>query len=72
MLGGVFESDREESRAVIPGLSQLPFIGSLFQQQDTIQRKRELLIFLTPHIVDAIEPNISVLKNSIEQENTRK
>ncbi len=40
------------SRSGIPILSQLPLIGRLFSQTDTIERKQDLLILITPHIVD--------------------
>jgi hypothetical protein len=43
----------------IPLLSDLPLIGRLFSQIDTREEKRDLLILITPHIIDegeAIRP----------------
>ena len=31
---------------------KLPWIGRLFRQDRTIERKQDLLILVTPHIVD--------------------
>ena len=38
--------------AGIPILSELPLIGKLFSQSDTREEKRDLLVLITPHIID--------------------
>jgi len=30
----------------------IPYIGRLFSQTETVERKQDLLILVTPHIVD--------------------
>lgn len=51
VLGGIYidESGRIEHK--IPGLGDLPLIGALFRQTQTRHGRRELLVFLTPHII---------------------
>jgi type II secretory pathway component GspD/PulD (secretin) len=40
------------NRSGIPFLSDLPLIGRLFSQSDTTEEKRDLLVLITPHIID--------------------
>ncbi len=51
VLGGVYESNREHGVQAIPFLAKIPLLGFLFQQNDTIDNKRVLLIFVTPKII---------------------
>jgi type IV pilus assembly protein PilQ len=51
VLGGIYESNKEEDLLEVPFLSKLPVIGILFQQKNKIENKRELLIFVTPKII---------------------
>lgn len=51
VLGGIYESENEHAKESIPFLSDIPILGLLFQQHDTIKKKRELLIFVTPRVI---------------------
>jgi len=51
VLGGIFESANDKVNQRIPFLSKIPLLGLLFQQKNTQQSKRELLIFVTPKII---------------------
>jgi type II secretory pathway component GspD/PulD (secretin) len=47
------------NKSGIPLLSDLPLLGRLFSQTDSREEKRDLLILITPHIIDegeAIRP----------------
>lgn len=52
VLGGIFqdESARKEDR--VPYLSSIPVLGHLFKRRANETKKRELLIFVTPTIVE--------------------
>ena len=52
VIGGLTQTQVSKNRTGIPLLSSLPFIGRLFSQTDTIERKQDLLILITPHILD--------------------
>lgn len=55
VIGGlVRERDFEQQRGV-PGLGNVPLLGALFRNQRTEKRRTELLIFLTPRVLDAPE-----------------
>lgn len=53
VLGGIFEEDDNNLRQGVPGLSRLPGLGYLFKGTDKTSRRTELLIFLTPVVLDA-------------------
>ena len=52
VIGGLTQTQVSTNRTGIPILSKLPFIGRLFSEVDTIERKQDLLILITPHILD--------------------
>jgi type IV pilus assembly protein PilQ len=52
MIGGVFITvDREETMQV-PLLGDIPILGHLFKYKEKVNDKNELLIFLTPTLID--------------------
>lgn len=53
VLGGLMESDQSSSSSKIPILGDIPVLGNLFKSKSTSNGKKELLIFVTPHIVRA-------------------
>ena len=52
VIGGLTQTQVIRNRSGIPFLSELPLIGKLFSQSDTREEKRDLLVLITPHIVD--------------------
>ncbi|MBU2709572.1 type IV pilus secretin PilQ [Zooshikella harenae] len=52
VLGGVFEEENELIESKVPFLGDLPAIGRLFKRTTDGRKKNELLIFITPRIVD--------------------
>ncbi|MHB0964250.1 MAG: AMIN domain-containing protein [Gemmatimonadaceae bacterium] len=52
VIGGLTQTQISKTRTGIPILSSLPLIGRLFSETDTIERKQDLLILITPHILD--------------------
>ena len=53
VLGGIFEETSAENSRSIPFLGDLPFIGKLFRRELERNDKSELLIFVTPKILDS-------------------
>ena len=51
VLGGIYEINHEQTQQGIPVLGNIPIIGLLFTQQARHDKKRELLIFVTPKIM---------------------
>jgi len=52
VIAGLTQTQITRNRSGIPLLTDLPFIGRLFSQTDTKEQKQDLLILLTPRIVD--------------------
>ncbi len=53
VLGGVFNGTLTKNTSAVPFLADLPGIGFLFKRTDELNNKKELLIFITPKIVNA-------------------
>ncbi|MBI90175.1 MAG: hypothetical protein CMG60_08825 [Candidatus Marinimicrobia bacterium] len=51
IIGGLIAENAIENRKFIPVLSDLPWIGKLFQSTSIDKEQRELLIFITPNVV---------------------
>jgi len=52
VIGGIYQSDVTESENGVPFLRKLPIIGALFRQRNVDREKNELVIFLTPRILN--------------------
>ena len=52
VLGGIFQDERSRTQDKVPYLSSIPGIGNLFKRRANENKKRELLIFVTPTIVE--------------------
>ena len=50
-LGGIFKTNNTENEVSVPGLSKIPFIGRLFKSENRQDDVTEILIFITPRIV---------------------
>ena len=51
VIGGIVKNTSSASESGFPGLSNVPFLGRLFGSDTTEDNKNELLIFITPTIV---------------------
>ena len=51
IIGGLIAENAIENRKFVPVLSDLPFIGRIFQTTSIDREQRELLIFITPNVV---------------------
>jgi type IV pilus assembly protein PilQ len=52
VLGGIYSTDNTASNAGIPILREIPIIGWLFGHDQLTYNKNELLIFLTPRVIN--------------------
>ena len=51
IIGGLIAENAIENRKFVPVLSDIPFIGKIFQSTSIDKEQRELLIFITPNVV---------------------
>ncbi len=52
VIGGLFQNSDEIQHRKVPGFADIPFMGWLFKSKSTKRGSEELLIFITPKIVD--------------------
>ena len=52
VLGGIYETERRETISKVPFLGDIPFAGVLFRSKKFQNNKAELLIFVTPRILE--------------------
>ncbi len=52
MIGGIFEMLEREEETRVPVLGSLPGLGLLFRSRAKVMNKSELLVFITPHLLD--------------------
>jgi len=52
VLGGIYETERRETIKKVPFLGDIPFAGALFRSKQRVDNKAELLIFVTPRILE--------------------
>lgn len=62
VLGGLMQDKRTQVDKGMPGLMDIPLLGRLFRSDNDVADKRELLVFLTPRIV---QPEEAELLNGI-------
>jgi general secretion pathway protein D len=53
VIGGLMRDEYTISREKVPILGDLPVLGALFRHQNTVKRKTNLLLILTPHVIRA-------------------
>jgi type IV pilus assembly protein PilQ len=52
VLGGIFQDETKSNEDKVPWLGDIPGLGYLFRKRSNSTKKRELLIFVTPTIVE--------------------
>lgn len=57
MLAGLIQSRTRQELDQIPGIKNVPVLGTLFQSRDFANDETELVIIITPYLVDPAEKN---------------
>jgi type IV pilus assembly protein PilQ len=52
IIGGIFQTTEREDEVKVPLLGDIPLIGYLFRHKSRLKDKTELLVFLTPTVLD--------------------
>jgi len=52
VLGGLISEDVTRLKDKVPVLGDMPFVGKLFRSESTQTKKKNLMIFVTPTIID--------------------
>jgi general secretion pathway protein D len=51
VIGGLMQNSKAVTDTKVPFLGDIPLLGNLFKRKQRSESKTELIIFLTPHIV---------------------
>jgi len=71
VIGGLIGSEESRFRRGIPILKDIPLLGYLFRDTERRGRKTELVIFLTPYLVETDADLERLRERSIERTNSR-
>jgi len=71
-IGGLLQDETTKTRTKVPLLGDIPILGYAFQDRGNTRTKRNLLVFVTPTIIQqgygtGLEDQVSGLKNSGEE-----
>jgi general secretion pathway protein D len=82
VIGGLIEDTKKRNKSGVPLLSKIPILGGLFGVQDLQDKKRELVLLMTPHIItdhlqsrtvtDEFKEKVEGLKKELEKERKKK
>jgi len=56
ILAGLIAEEDRRSREAVPGIDDIPGLGSLLSNQDTDKVTTEVILVITPHIVRSVQP----------------
>jgi type IV pilus secretin PilQ/predicted competence protein len=56
VIGGIVQQNKSNSNSKVPGLGDIPIIGNLFKNSNKRNDQSELMVFITPHIVNMSRP----------------
>lgn len=57
MIAGLLQSVTRENIDALPGMTSLPVLGALFRSRDFLQGETELVIIVTPYLVEPTSPD---------------
>ena len=53
-MAGLIQEQTKQAINGVPGLAQLPVLGTLFRSRDFVNRQSELMVLVTPYVVRAV------------------
>ncbi len=53
-MAGLIQEQTKQAINGLPGLMQLPVLGTLFKSRDYVNRQTELMVLVTPYVVRAV------------------
>ena len=71
-IGGLMQDEVSKARTKVPIMGDIPVLGYLFQSRSNVRTKRNLLVFVTPSIIDqhygtGLEDQVGGLHHSGEE-----
>ncbi|MFT3822172.1 MAG: hypothetical protein QM750_31900 [Rubrivivax sp.] len=66
-VGGLIKISKTDSDTAVPGLSAIPLLGELFKSKKRVAQRSELVLVITPHVLDSAEQAQDVTRRINEQ-----
>ena len=63
MIGGLLRRDSSDGGTLVPFLNKIPIIGAAFRSKSGADSERELIVFITPHILDDEDRGVTKFNN---------
>ena len=57
VIAGLIQEKTKQSMDAVPGIKNIPILGALFRSRDFQNDETELVIIVTPYLVDPTDPN---------------
>ena len=71
VIGGLLRTESTNIETEVPLISKVPYLGNAFRHKDSVEDQRELIVFITPHILnDSFIPRNKRDRQSIVREHT--
>jgi general secretion pathway protein D len=67
VIGGIISENSGRTEARLPGLGHIPLVGWLFGNTTTTKTKDELIVLITPHVVQSVEDATAITNEFKEQ-----
>ena len=58
VLGGIYTMDSGRASSKVPFLADIPILGSAFKSDNLHDERKELLVFVTPRVVQGVQPDV--------------
>ncbi|WP_165190758.1 type II and III secretion system protein family protein [Caulobacter soli] len=70
MIAGLLQQTTKQDVDSLPGMTSLPILGSLFRSRDYLSGETEMVVIITPYIVDPTKPqNLQTPADGLETAN---
>jgi general secretion pathway protein D len=67
VIAGLLGSDMDNTDNKVPALGDIPGLGWLFKARNRISSKTNLLVFLTPHIVETVDDAKAIYASKVDR-----
>lgn len=67
VIGGTFVNEETDASMGVPFLMEIPLLGNLFKSTEKAKRQRELLVFITPKLLNSVCGGSDVIKLNYEK-----
>ncbi len=72
VLGGLIQEKTKNDSRGIPKINKIPILKNLFGTQETQKKRTELLLFITPHLIEDFDDSRAATKAMVHQDTALK